>query len=323
MNGIARIHHWVPQCYLKGFARSPSKKAQLFVFDRNTQRTFVSHPSGIAGERDFNRISAEGYAPNYMEDQYALFESDLALVLRRMWKDRIPVAGEDLNLLLNLISLLAARNPRMRENVRDFSERVIKQMMHLSVATEDRYEATFGRAVKDGHVAPNPEVDYQSMKEFIDGEQYKITMATTRHVENELHMHESILGLLGHRQWCLLRAAPGSGGFITSDHPTCLIWTQQRDRGFFSSPGVGLKGTEVVFPVSYDLAIIGLFERIPDVRDVGPDIVAHVNGVVAHHSDRQVYARDDKFVFMLPDGRVARGADLLRHLPKREKTDGR
>ena len=67
----------------------------------------------------------------------------------------------------------------MRENVRDFHERAIKQMMHLTVANEQRYEAAFGRAIKNGDIAPDSKVDYLAMKDFVDGEKYSVSMSTT------------------------------------------------------------------------------------------------------------------------------------------------
>lgn len=153
------------------------------------------------------------------------------------------------------------------------------------------------------------------MKDFIDGEKYSITMSTTGHVERELHLVDTVLPLLGQRHWFLMRAAPDSGGFATSDHPVSLIWSEQRERGFFNSPGFGLKGTEVVFPVSHDLAIVGTFEEPVGAGDITNEQVALVNGIVVAHSERQIYSRDDKFVYMLPEGRMQRGADLLRNPP--------
>ena len=317
MTGEARNHHWVPQCYLKGFARSPSKKAQLHVIDKHARRSFLANPRNVASARDFNRISADGVSPNYIEGRYADFEGKAAGALQRMWEQRQWGDSEDLNLILNLVALLAARHPRMRENVRDFHERVIKQMMHLTVATPERYEASFGRAAKDGADAPAPHVDYVAMKDFIDGEKYSIKMSTTGHVENELLLLDTILPSLGGRQWFLMRAGADSGGFVTSDHPVALIWSEQRDRGFFNSPGFGMKGTEVVFAVSHDLAIVGTFEGPAGTRDITSDEVALVNGIVVAHSDRQIYSRDDKFVYLAHDGQIRRGADLLRHLPEK------
>jgi hypothetical protein len=174
--GEARNHHWVPQCYLKGFAKSRSKKAQLHVIDKHSRQSFVASPRNVASARDFNRISADGVSPNYIEERYAEFEGKVARTLQRMWEQRQWGDAEDLDLVLNLVALLSARHPRMRETVRDFHERVIKQMMHLTVATPERYEASFGRTAQAGDIAPDMHMDYLGMKGFIDGEQYSMVI---------------------------------------------------------------------------------------------------------------------------------------------------
>jgi len=49
-------------------------------------------------------------------------------------------------------------------------------------------------------------------------------------------------------------------------------------RGGFYGPGFGLTGTEVIFPVSTRLAVVGAFELKEAVIDVGEDAVAGING---------------------------------------------
>ena len=60
----ARNHHWVPQCYLKGFAKSRSKNAQLHVADFEANRQFMTIPRNVAAAGDFNRIDIDGVNPN-------------------------------------------------------------------------------------------------------------------------------------------------------------------------------------------------------------------------------------------------------------------
>jgi hypothetical protein len=53
----ARQHHYVPQCYLKGFVKD-RKKPKLFVVDCKERRSFSTSPDNVAAERDFHRIDA-------------------------------------------------------------------------------------------------------------------------------------------------------------------------------------------------------------------------------------------------------------------------
>lgn len=310
----ARNHHWVPQCYLRGFAKSPSKNAQLHVVDKAARRSFITCPRNVASARDFNRIASQKVPPDYIESRYADFEGQAAGALQRMRERRQFGDSDDLDLILNLIALLSVRNPRMRENSRSFQEKVIKLMMSESVATKERYAASLGKFAKRGATPLDDVPSYESMREFIQGQHYNITVPTTRHVENELHQLDGLLPHLGAREWQLLRAVPDSGGFVTSDHPVTLAWIEQRDRGFFSSPGFGLKGTVVGFPISHDLAMMGAFDGPTGTRDLDTQEVAQINASTIARSHRQVYAKDDRFHYMLATGKMRRGDELLQDL---------
>lgn len=314
MATAARNHHWVPQCYLKGFAKSSSKNAQLYVVDSVNDKAFMTTPRNVASERDFNRVDVEGVAPDHVESGYGRFEGVASAALRRLCESREFGSAEDHNLILNLIALLAIRNPRMRENSRRMRETLIKRTVDLATATKERFERSIAGAVRGGHVQPDHGLSYESMREFIERDRYTIEVPTTRHVDDELRMVDVVLPLLGRRNWMLLRAAPGTGGFVTSDHPVVLDWIDRRGRGTFQSPGHGLRSTEVIFPVSQDLVMYGQFEGRFGVLDVGLDAVTRINTDIIAHAQRQIYAKDDRFRYAITPGQVRFGADLLRDL---------
>lgn len=314
--GVPRNHHWVPQCYLKGFAKSRSKNAQLHVIDAVAHRHFTTVPRNVASTRDFNRIEIAGVDPNRVEMDMAQFEGAVDKALERICRDRAILDAEDHNLVLNLIALLSVRTPSMREHIRQGYERVLKRMMDLTMATKERYEASFASAAQAGAFDGADMLPYEAMRDFVDRDQYNITMPTTRHVRQEFDLVDTILPLLGRRNWLLVRAEPGTGGFITSDHPVTLKWTDQRDRDPFHSPGFGLRGTEVIFTISHDIAIIGTFDDPAGTIDAGVREVALINGCIIGHNRRQIYARDDRFYYTGHDGKIRRGVDALLDLPR-------
>ena len=165
--GLARHPHWIPQCYLKGFSKSRSKNAKVFVVDAVGRKTFQTVPRNVASARDFNRIEIDGVSPDQIESDIANFEGLVDKALGQVIASRQLGNAQDHNLILNLIALLAVRNPRMRENSRQFQETIIKRMMELTVSDRDRYEASLKRAVQAGVVEPNDDVTYESMRDFV------------------------------------------------------------------------------------------------------------------------------------------------------------
>ena len=73
----ARNHHWVSQCYLKGFATPVSKNSNLWAYDFAEDHSFRPKPRGVAAQRDFNRIDVPGQPMDALEGALAEFERNL------------------------------------------------------------------------------------------------------------------------------------------------------------------------------------------------------------------------------------------------------
>jgi hypothetical protein len=120
-----------------------------------------------------------------------------------------------------------------------------------------------------------------------------------------------MLPILLKRKWVLVRAPKGSGGFITSDHPVVLTWSDATMHGGLYGPGFGLTGTEVYFPVSTRLAAVGAFELQEGTIDVPSHAVASLNGAQIAYASRQVYARDHNFIYALDKGGPRKASKLI------------
>ncbi|WP_175958357.1 DUF4238 domain-containing protein [Burkholderia sp. BCC0405] len=315
--GEARKHHYVPQCYLKGFTHDRRKDSRLYVVDSRRRRDFYTTPSNIAAERDFNRI--DGDEPNAIEAIYADFESKAGPALVRTEARRAVGSEADRDVLLELIALFAVRSPRQRENLRQFHEQTMRAMMEQMVATQQRWEAHEQHAIAAGRMEPS-DVSYEAIKAFVDAGEYRVDVTTTRHVVTELEMLPVVFDQLQRRTWVVLRAAADSGGFVTSDNPATLCWDNEDMAGGFYSPGFGSADTSVVCPLSKTLALRGCFDGRSGIVDLPADLVAAVNTRTIAFADRQVYAEHDQFVFVAPDGRVLKGHELVS-LPPAESPE--
>ena len=174
----ARQHHYVPQCYLKGFV-ADREKPKLFVVDAKQRHSFSTSPAKVAVERDFNRIDIDGYAPDALENAFSKFEADLNQALKRIVAARSIKDDNDRALLFNLIGSMATKNPRLRENFRVASEHTAKVIMDLATSTPERWASQIRRPQKDGFVAADADTDYKKMREFVEREEYKVKTMTS------------------------------------------------------------------------------------------------------------------------------------------------
>ena len=294
----ARQQHWVPQCYLKGFAVERKNTRQVQVFDRETGRTFATSTRNVGGERDFNRIELAGHEPDAFESGMGKFESELAPALDRIIQRQSISDQEDRTYLLNLIGLLATRNPRLREISRDFHERVYKRVLSLMTATPERWAAQVKKAAAAGCMSETAIEQYDKIREELATDAYRWELPTERHLVQEVDNLDTVLPHLFGRRWVLAKAPDSSGGFVTSDHPVCLVYSDPPAiKGQVRPIGFGLDRTEVLFPISTRLAVIGAFEIEDGEYYANDDIIAHLNGAFIAYSQRQVYARDLHFTY--------------------------
>jgi hypothetical protein len=240
------------------------------------------------------------------------FEGEVAPALERIIAARSITNNEDDRaFLFNLLGLLVLRNPRQRELWRDFQERVAKQIMNLATATRERWERLVSRMRADGALTDEDNVDYDKMKQFVVEDKFSIKVPTGTHIATELKAVDAILPYIFERKWSLLKAGFESGGFVTCDHPVCLMWADPKRRGRFPPPGHGLHGTQIVFPISTGLAMIGTFEGTEETRDAPEDLIATINGTVIQFAERQVYARDQNFIYCFDPFEQPRKASKL------------
>jgi hypothetical protein len=308
----ARQHHHVSQCYLKGFVRD-REAAKLFVIDAKEHRSFITSPKNVAVERDFHAVDFEGLPPDAFENDLSGFETELDNALRRIVATRSITKDEnDRAYLLNFICLLAIKNPGLRENFRAAHEQTAKIMMDLATATPERWAAQVDRAKKAGFLRTDADIDYEKMREFVTRGEYRIETLTSMHLQIEMQTFDKILPLIFNRKWMLFKAPANTTGFVTSDHPMCLMWSDPAKRGGFWPPGLGLARTQLLFPISNELAAIGAFE-IDEMETEATELqIAQINGSIILHARRQVYARDSDFLYkMQHNPTIMRGADLL------------
>lgn len=310
--GGARNHHYVPQCYLRGFARNRSKKAQLFVVDLREGKAFPTRPRNVAAQRDYNRIEIPGKDPNLVEEGYAEFEAKLAPALVRLEEKGDFASDDDKSLVLELIAILVSRNPGFRESRRSGFAQMAKIIGSMLVSTEERYLSQMSAAQKAGFLK-EPPLPYEEMRSFIEEERYTIEVSSTSHVAMELKLLEHVRELVHARTWTLMKAPAKGAGFVTSDHPVVLTW--DKPEGKRLPPGFAHKDTSVFFPVSKGFTLFGRF-GVDDHPPVELDEanISRVNTGTVMHALRQVYAESDRFLFMDATQTIRRGKDLLTFL---------
>jgi hypothetical protein len=314
--------HYIPQCYLRQFAIKYKKGHQLAVFDRRTDKSFRANVKDVACQNYFNRIMIDRMDPEALERAMSQFETKLAAALVRINEARSLENEEDRAYLLTLIGLTALRNPEVRENIRKIHEEVAKMNIAARLRSQQTYDASVQEAKKQGALPEDYNVTYDEMKAAFEGGGFKLVLENDALVSLELQLLDHIMPLLFRRGWHLLRASAGSDGFITSDRPFFLMWSDPSMRTGPLALGLALTGTDIYFPISPQLAVVGAFDVANTTEDVDESRVAVANSAMTAGADRQVYARDHKFSYaQTTKEKPRRGNQLIsdKRFPRKDK----
>ena len=137
-------------------------------------------------ERDFNTVEAEGLEPDVFEKAAAKFEDELAPALERIIAAQsLQQDADDYAILLNFVTLLALRNPRQRETVRDFHERVAKQIMNVALPTPERWAHQVKKATVGGFLKTDADASYATMKKFVEDGEFSFAVSNERQISLE------------------------------------------------------------------------------------------------------------------------------------------
>jgi len=323
-NKEARRHHYIPQCYLRGFAAGAGKHARVTVAAIRSGQYFDTHPKNIAHIRDFLRFEIEGHEPDGLEKRMSQFEGTVAVALRNITASR-EFAGEDRDTILNLMALLAVRSPYMREHWRQTHETLMKRVMDLALATKERWEGQI-RQMRRAGADVNDNITYEQIKEFHERGEYDVEVAREWQIGLELKMFEAVLPMLAERNWKLYVTDEQKGFFVTGDKPVILTW-QEPDKMpamVRHSPGFGLKGTEVYFAISPQIAVVGVFEGEDEgTHEASTSLVGAGNLRVIEHTHEQVYSIKRTFPYFGPGLRLYHDSHFMERFEAARKAADR
>ena len=281
----ARRHHFISQFYLNAFTNADT--GRLFVMDVVRHKTFFARPRDVALELDFNRIDSASQPTDALEALVSKMESDVAHIIKRM---RTTETFEHHPDIFAFMALLFVRNPAVRKR----SDDLINQIANFIGASYASDAARFRQRVKEmkarGDIGTN--TDIETMREALLEKSFKVRMTRHAHLDLEFKTVGNIFPYFAGRSWTLCIAGHKSTGFITSDRPVSVSW---EDPERSDSPGLGLMGTQILFPISARLLLWGRIRTDESRREVDEAFVARANRHILGSINRQLYAGDDTF----------------------------
>jgi hypothetical protein len=288
----AKLHHYVPQFYLRRFINS---EGYFWVWDKKKDKSFRATPKTIAAETDFYKLYdflAMGRDPLLMEKQFSEMESNVSLITEQ-W--------------LGWLSELAPR-----EKIRIPS--VNRKIVSLYIALQ------FFRTADTKDVICALERD-RSSAELSDEEK---TRLHTKFLW-ELDLIKPVAKRIETSIWIFGRNQSGQP-FLTSDNPVAF---KTGDNRMWLKAGILTAGTYVVFPLSPEI-VMYCHDRTPQWRklaefDTSVSPVVFDIPMIEHENAGQVFMASRFVISPINDFRWARefalsiGTDLFARPQTKEK----
>ena len=311
MSNISRNHHYIPQCYLRGFLDPKLKKEQFHVIDKMDRRSFVTTPRNVGSQRDFNRVNIPGQSIDAAEKLFAEIDGEIARILKDVEENATLPEGADMVTLFYFVGLLYVHNPQFRNNIADFETRVIKQILRCLTANRERYESQMQRVRPADERVP----EYESGRHFVEEESFDVQYGHGHHLKYELESVDSVVSLLSQRKWSLFIAEEGTGHFVCSDRPIALISIgdppENPDHPYnFGGPGLAQSDTELTVPLNRQMALCATVGDSFYTGTVDEMTIARVNERTIRSATRQIYCSSLDFKF-LDNETIKDGRDLV------------
>jgi len=279
-----KLHHYVPQFYLRRFAND---KDQIGVYQRASGKTFVAPVSQTGAESGFyNILTEDGEVSTVIETEVlSRVDSDGAAAIEEVLTGPFPPSDECRSILAAYAGFQFARGRMFREIYRvqsDFMMKALAQQMtreHIREGLRDTAGAE-----------PTPEDIDQIEKILREPNSYTVAPHNNETIKVMMRMAEDSYPFFFKRRWVLVET-PKS--LITTDEPVVMWVNEKMKNSFF---GVGLMtADELRFPLDANHMLVMLQPDADITEDtvVLPDGARHLNPYHASTCYEYIYYHPD------------------------------
>lgn len=289
-------HHYLSQFYLAGFTSNGKKDGDLYCFDLKKKKVRKSKVKEEGHQRNFNKIESDVFDESSLERGLSIFETDAARVFQNIIKAKtLPSTPEDWGFFFYYIALLGVRNPAIRESLDETKSHLMKVSLELLLSDSNVWE-NYKSKFDDSEIPDIKKMSLFEAREKLLKYELRSLTPPGEFSRIEFPTVDKVTESLSRRKWTLLDASSCPYDFITSDRPVKLFWSNGlNDLGW--GPGFGMQNSDLFFPLSKKIYLIGRFENpFPDMT-ANEKLVSSINTMQIYYTNRFLYGSNDFFYF--------------------------
>lgn len=310
--GEARKHHFVPKAYLKYFSR----KEQVYVFDKETEKKFIARINDIAERHDYNKVESGRFIVKPPDDDPLFYEYEYNDLIEK----RIP---QILNNLVSACTLAPNLSTCILTESRkyDLAKMIVVQLLRTPVSRAYTFE--LGKPIAEkklNQIREDLNRIFKKYDQIFDSQKrsqligvlndfkYCQSFSDSVHLRtttDENRIEHFCKSLVLNHSWAIYRNnlypyLP----FVTSDHPVVMYNLRNRYIGFKEN-GLENISTVISMPLTpkYMVSLYhkesfwGYYSQPYENKCVGVDDVAFIIKQVYFQllqCNRQVYIKPDE-----------------------------
>lgn len=256
--------HYVPQYYLEGFC-DPLKPANIWVYEKGRQESRRIPVKVVASENDRWPSDTEQYLANEVEEP--------ANPILRKIRARQTITRSDKEILSAYMVVMLKRVPRGLERTKSLFPQILED-------TFARVEKDILRLIKE-HPSKTRSLEAALLQLPSIKARYANEFPTNVWYDGlKPDMTPQLLTILPAMTWRFLTSDRGQP-FLTNDNPLF----------FFESMGMGKPESEIMFPISSSIALLGTWQKnlVEGYFHATEPIIKEINRRTAYNASRYVY----------------------------------
>jgi len=311
--GTAKRHHFVSKFLLAGFTQSGEVTDELWVTDFKTGKQFARTPATTGFQTNFHTVDIEDVEPDHVEQVLAKIEGKCAPSIKAVIRDRKIPCGEAYHELIYFMALMMVKTPKARKVAEHGAGFLNKLLLKRAFRSKETWESVQADMRNVG-LEIGEDVVYEEMHDFVNSDGYDFKVDQNWIVYTMMAGAIELMPSLVDRKWSVL--CNPEGEFICTDHPACCSFVQEVPAMW--SPAPGLPHTEVQFPLSRHIMLMGSLEGPAVTVQVERKHVALFNRRALAEAERFVYSSGKDFIWLGRDGLVKHRPDELVAALRRE-----
>ena len=240
----AKLHHYVPQGYLRGFANE-KERVRVVPLDRS-RKPFISSVKNVAAQTHFHTLE-ELDEPDAFERALSKVEGEALRIIGKLERNEFPLSEADRWSFSYYMALQSVRGPDARKTM----EQLRAKLVRFEIGAGGRKNVG-GWIRQNLEFDPSPEQEDRIWTEATQPGGPPISFSNLLHVQHLLDTAAELTPYLATRPWILVRFERRA--LVTSDAPVSLIRNPEDDSPW---PGVGF-GTAwgIAFPLTRKIGLL-------------------------------------------------------------------